>query len=165
MPPSFPHAVFSPEDSLAVGGQVYTIQQLPHSIEGLKTQEDYPDISNEDLHDSVYSILARVLRESDPITTSVEKARIASSCSLFTYSPGSTPYENLSKKDITTVLKSRGITFDSRAKRENLLQVLKDYSKIAAETSGKELGSKPREEFLAACQSFCKAFIERADNS
>ena len=48
MPPSFPHAVFTPEDCLAVGGQFYT---AGHSLEGLKLQEEYPDISNEELHE------------------------------------------------------------------------------------------------------------------
>jgi hypothetical protein len=53
MPPSFPHAVFTPDNCLAVGGQFYTAGHLSCSIEGLKLQEDHPDISNEDLHDSV----------------------------------------------------------------------------------------------------------------
>src|SRR5437667_10339974 len=89
MPPNFPHAVFSPENCLAFCFQFYTTGNLGCSFEGLKAQEDHPDISNEDLHDSVYSILMRILRECGPITTSVEKAQIVSSCSLFLDGPAS----------------------------------------------------------------------------
>jgi hypothetical protein len=78
MPPSFPHAVFTPEDCLTVGGQIYLTGNLGRSLEGLKTQEDHPEISNEDLYDSVYNTLARILRDCGGITTSVEKAQIIS---------------------------------------------------------------------------------------
>ena len=79
MPPTFPHAVFTPEDCLAVGGQFYTAGLLGQTIEGLKIQEDYPEISNEDLSDSVYRTLGRIVRECYDVTTSVEKAHITSS--------------------------------------------------------------------------------------
>src|SRR5438876_8785098 len=72
MPPTFPHAVFTPEDCLAVGGQFYTVGNLGHSIEGLKLQEDHPDISNEDLYDSVYNTLTKVLRGCGAVTNSTE---------------------------------------------------------------------------------------------
>src|SRR5438046_3014564 len=72
-----------PEDCLAVGGQIYVAANLGHSTEGLKLQEDHPDISNEDLHHSVYRTLGWVLRGCDAVTTSVERAQIISSCSLF----------------------------------------------------------------------------------
>ena len=82
MPPSFPHAVFTPEDCLAVGGQIYVAANLGRSIEGLKLQEDHPDISNEDLHHSVYRTLGWVLRGCDAVTTSVERAQRSSAVVL-----------------------------------------------------------------------------------
>jgi hypothetical protein len=112
MPPSFPHAVFTPEDCLAVGGQFYTAGHLGCSIEGLKLQEDHPDICNEDLDDSVYLTLARVLSEYGPVTTSLEKAEIVSSQSLFLH----TAYDRLSKDDLMGILKSRGVAIPSKAK-------------------------------------------------
>ena len=83
MPPTFPHAVFTPEDCLAVGGQFYMAGNLGHSIEGLKLQEDHPNISNEDLYDSVYNTLTRVLRGCGTVTNSTKKAQVISSSSLF----------------------------------------------------------------------------------
>lgn len=49
MPPSCPHAVFTPDDCLAVGGHSYTAAHLGSTLRGLKLQEDYPVICNEDL--------------------------------------------------------------------------------------------------------------------
>jgi hypothetical protein len=66
MSPSFPHAVFTSENCLAVGNQIYTAAHLGRSLEGLKVQEDHPNISNEDLHDSDYSTLAVVKRNAYP---------------------------------------------------------------------------------------------------
>jgi hypothetical protein len=85
MPPNCPHAVFTPETSLAVGGQFLTAAQLPRSLEALSWQEKYPGISNEDLDDSIYKNLAEILR-CHSITTDDEKAQIISS-----YSPAPLP--------------------------------------------------------------------------
>ena len=74
MPPTFSHAIFMPEDCLMVGSQFYIAGNLGHSIEGLKLQENYLDISNEDLYNSIYNTLMRVLRECNTVTNSIEKA-------------------------------------------------------------------------------------------
>ena len=94
---SFLHAVFMPEDCLAVGGQICVAVNLGHSIEGLKLQEDHPDISNEDLHHSVYRTLEWVLRGCDAVTTSVERAQIISSCSLFPKLSALTAHDNIQR--------------------------------------------------------------------
>lgn len=150
MPPSFPHAVVTSENCLAVGGQFYTTGNLGRSIEGLKVQEDYPDISNEDLYDSVYRTLARLLRECGPIMTSVEKAQIVSSCSLFPTAPAFTEYDKLLKPGLMEILKSRGVAFSSRANKPELLELLKEYDR---EISGTQVERTPREEFLTAARA------------
>ncbi|KAI9856077.1 MAG: hypothetical protein M1813_009297 [Trichoglossum hirsutum] len=147
MPPSFPHAVFTLEDCLAVGGQFYTAGHLGRSIEGLKLQEDHPDICNEDLDDSVYRTLARVLSECSPVTTSLEKAEIISSQSLFFH----TTYDGLSKDDLVGILKSRGVPIPSKAKKNELLELLRNGST--------RVGCTPREKFLKALRELCDEFM------
>jgi len=158
MPPSFPHAVYTPENCLTVGGQTYTTGNLSRSVEGLRVQEDYPDISNEDLYDSVYRTLAKLLRECGPITTSVEKAQIASSCSLFPAAPAFTEYDKLLKPELMEILKSRGVAFSSRASKLELLKLLKEHDR---KTSGTQMERTPREEFLTAAQTFCREHMEQ----
>ena len=81
MPLSLPHAVFTPENCLAVGGQVYTKGNLAQSIDGLRVQERASSISNEDLDELVYNTLAKILKECDSILDSVEKAQLLNSYS------------------------------------------------------------------------------------
>jgi hypothetical protein len=92
MPPAFLHAVrtspdpHDPECSqacLAVGGHFYTAALLHQSLDGLKMHEDYPDLCNEELVDSVYNTLGEIIRECDDVTSTKEKASIVSSSSLF----------------------------------------------------------------------------------
>jgi predicted AAA+ superfamily ATPase len=111
MPPNCPHAVFTPETEkeqgcLAIGGQFFTASHLHSSLEALSLQEKYPEISNEDLNDSIYKDLAKIIRTCHSITTDVEKAQIASSCSLFP-SP-------LSEATLRSDLKSFGISAKNR---------------------------------------------------
>ena len=152
MPPSFPHAVFTPEDCLAVGGQIYTAGNLGRSIEGLRLQEDYPNISNEDLGDSVYSTLARILRECGSITTSPETAEIVSGQLLFPHPPNLTTYNELSKDGLAGILRSRGIIIPSKAKKNDLLELLKTNNSTPGTGT-------PREEFLKALQELCNEFV------
>ncbi|KAI9855657.1 MAG: hypothetical protein M1813_009703 [Trichoglossum hirsutum] len=158
MPPSFPHAVFTPEDSLAVGGQLYTVGNLGRSIEGLKMQEDYPDISNEDLHSSVYGTLASILRECGAVTTSIDKAQIISSCSLFPTPRAITAYDKLSKASLIDILKSRGVTIASTTNKRELIDLLRKDDTIVGGISGTQAEYLSREEFLEAIQIFCKEF-------
>src|SRR5882762_8391081 len=140
MPPSFPHAVFTPEDCLAVGGQFYTAGHLGHSLEGLKLQEEYPDISNEELHESIYCMVAKILRGCSAITTSVQKAEIITSCSLF---PGPA-HTQKTNKDLLGALKSLGVNPPRGLSRNELLELLSNVS--------------PREEFIGAIQSCRREF-------
>ena len=145
MPPIFPHAVFTPDDCLAVGGQIYTAGHLGRSIEGLRFQEDFPYISNEDLDDSVYGTLARILRECGSITTTLEMAEIISGQLLFPYPKNLTTYDELSRDGLVSILKSQGVTIPSKAKKKDLRELLKmNNSTPGADT--------PREELLKALQ-------------
>ena len=74
MPPSLPHAVFTPENYLAVGGQVYTKGNLARSLNRLRIQEQASKISNKDLNKLVYDTLAKILKECNSITNLTEKA-------------------------------------------------------------------------------------------
>ncbi|KAH0563229.1 hypothetical protein GP486_002197 [Trichoglossum hirsutum] len=152
MPPSFPHAVFTPDDCLAVGGQIYTTGNLGRSIEGIKLQEDYPDISNEDLDDSVYSTLARILRECGPFTSSSERAEIVISQSLFPPLVDTMTYDDLSKDSLIGILKSLRVTIPSKAKKNELLELLKKNHDIRAACT-------PREEFLKELRELCNKFM------
>ena len=131
--------MFTPEDCLAVGGQFYTAGHLGHSLEGLKLQEEYPDISNEELHESIYCTVAKILRGCSAITTSVQKAEIITSCSLFP-GPAHTP------KYLLGALKSLGVNPPRGSSRNELLELLSNVS--------------PREEFLGAIQSCRREFTD-----
>ncbi|KAI9784302.1 MAG: hypothetical protein M1839_002363 [Geoglossum umbratile] len=155
MPPSFPHAVFTPDDCLAVGGQFYTTGHLGRSTEGLRLQEDYPDVSNEELNDSVYSTLARILNTCSPVMTSLEKSQVASSQSLFPGRPSPATYDEHSKESLTNILKSLGVAIPSKAKKHELLELLKRNNTRVACT--------PREKFLDAFWKLCDEFM--ADNT
>ena len=124
------------EDCLAVGGQIYAAANLGHSIEGLKLQEDHPDISNEDLYDSAYSTLARVLREGKALSQlPTGKAQVVSSSSLFPDSSALPAYDNLSKTSLIDTLKSHSMTITLRAKKKELLKLLKDNIRVTEASS------------------------------
>ena len=141
MPPSLPHAVFTPENCLAVGGQVYTKGNLAQSIDGLRVQERASNISNEDLDESVYTTLAKILRECDSITNSVEKAQLFTSCNLFPSAPKTTPasYDNLSKNKLKSLFKERELGYSFAPEKEVWIKLLKS-----------------RDDFLAAADDFKK---------
>lgn len=82
MPPSCPHAVFTPDDCLAVGGNFYTTAHLGSTLRGLKLQEDYPEICNEDLRPDFYKLLRSIFENMSDIS-STQQADILSSSSLF----------------------------------------------------------------------------------
>ncbi|KAL1616698.1 hypothetical protein SLS54_008265 [Diplodia seriata] len=58
MPPAFPHAVFTPDPSLAVGGQFYTAPHLTRSCRAVVQQRCMWRVSNERLGDEQYRGLA-----------------------------------------------------------------------------------------------------------
>lgn len=82
MPPSCPHAVFTPEDCLAVGGHFHTTALLGSTLYGLKLQEDYPEICNEDLRPDFYNLLS-VFENMGNIGSVTPQADILPSFSLF----------------------------------------------------------------------------------
>ena len=110
MPPSFPHAMFTPDDCLAVGGQFYTAGHLGRSIQGLRLQEDYPEISNEELDDSIYNTLARILDNCSAVMTPLEKSQIVSNQSMFPNRLGPAAYDEHTKESLTIILNSLGVT-------------------------------------------------------
>ncbi|TQB68324.1 hypothetical protein MPDQ_003609 [Monascus purpureus] len=83
MPPSCPHAVFTPDDCLAVGGHFYTAAHLGSTLRGLKLQEGYPAISNEDLQTGFYDLLHRVFENAHTTNIPLQQADILPSSSLF----------------------------------------------------------------------------------
>ena len=135
MPPSLPHAVFTPENCLAVGGQVYTKGNLAQSLDGLRIQERASNISNEDLDDSLYTTLAKILRECDSITDPVEKAQLLTSCSLFPSAPKTTsPYDSLSKNKPKSLFKERELGYSFASEKEVWIKLLKSREKFLAAT-------------------------------
>ena len=107
LPPSLNHALCTLKNCLAVGGQVYTKGNLAQSIDGLRVQERASDISNEDLDESVYNTLAKILRECDSIPDPVEKAQLLTSCNLFPSAPKTTftSYDILLKNKLKSLFK------------------------------------------------------------
>lgn len=79
MPPGCPHAVYTPDDCLAVGGQFWTAAHLGRSLDVLAIQETDPSISNEDLDDDIYAPLGKILENCGSIMTDVEKASVIAS--------------------------------------------------------------------------------------
>ncbi|KAL2801718.1 hypothetical protein BJX63DRAFT_441947 [Aspergillus granulosus] len=90
MPPSCPHAVFTPDDSLVVGGHFYTSAHLPSTLEGLRFLEEHQNISNELLENDHYKALARILKSYDKLATADEVKRVWATCHLFLDSPTKT---------------------------------------------------------------------------
>ncbi|KAE8335091.1 hypothetical protein BDV24DRAFT_144578 [Aspergillus arachidicola] len=117
MPPSCPHAVFTPDDSLVVGGHFYTSAHLPSTLEGLSLLEEKQGISNESLEDSHYMTLAQILDSYDTVATPEEVKRAWATCYLFLDSP--------TKPQLP---ESRTIFINS----------LKDFNKRAAESFSQE---------------------------
>jgi hypothetical protein len=101
MPPGCPHAVFTPDDCLAVGGQFWTAAHLGHSLEVLSIQQRNPDICNEDISDVIYDTLGKIIRES--VMSPVEAAEVAANSSLFSDS-----LDDLSTPCLKSRLESRG---------------------------------------------------------
>lgn len=126
MPPSFSHAVYTPENCLAVGGQIYTTANFGRSIGGLKVQEDYPEISNEGLDSDIYDTLSKILSGCGPITSSAEKAQIISNCSLFPTSASPPEYSKLSKLDLRRNLTTRRMAFSPKANKSELVELFKE---------------------------------------
>ena len=120
MPPSLPHAVFAPENCLAVGGQVYTKGNLAQSLDGLRIQEQASRISNEDLDESVYDNLAKILRDCDSITEPTEKAQLLTSCNLFlsTLKTTSASYENLSQSKLKNLFMERELDYSFEPEKD-----------------------------------------------
>lgn len=83
MPPSCPHAVFTPDVCLAVGGHFYTSAHLGSTLRGLKLQEDFPEICNEDLQPDFYNLLRIIFQNLGSINFYTQKADILSSLPLF----------------------------------------------------------------------------------
>jgi hypothetical protein len=113
MPPGCPHAVFTPEDCLAVGGQFWTTAHLGHTLEVLRMQETYPDICNEEINDAIYDTLGKIIGDCKPVMNPVEVAEVIANSSLF-----SDNLDNLSTQCLKSRLESRGI--EPRSSRKDL---------------------------------------------
>ncbi|KAL4887785.1 hypothetical protein BDV59DRAFT_162914 [Aspergillus ambiguus] len=98
LPPSCPHAVFTPDDCLAVGGHFFTAAHLGTTLCGLKHQEDCPEICNEDLDPTTYSLLGEALNHFDTIGTYAEQVDVLTCSSLFLDTLNPTPIAAFFKK-------------------------------------------------------------------
>ncbi|KAF9641712.1 hypothetical protein BFW01_g1695 [Lasiodiplodia theobromae] len=121
MPPGLPHAVFTPEDCLSVGGQFYTAPNLGKSLRTLDLQERNPGISNEDLSSSAYATLTFLLKNGCALLKPTDKMSVAAN-PLTLDSSSSTP--KISAKEVKAQLTARGIEFDKKAKLPDLLASL-----------------------------------------
>ncbi|KAL2810115.1 hypothetical protein BDW59DRAFT_155645 [Aspergillus cavernicola] len=80
MPPGCPHAVFTPEDSLAFGGNFYTLPHLGSSLRVLSLQTQYGDVfSNEDLSEQDYSNFLLMMETCMDLMEPEQMTNIASS--------------------------------------------------------------------------------------
>ena len=133
--------MFTPENCLAVGGQVYTKGNLAQSIDGLRVQERASSISNEDLDESVYNTLAKILKECDSILDPVEKAQLLTSCNLFPSSVKTTSAsdDSLSQVKLKSLFKERELDYSFAPEKEVWIKLLRS-----------------REKFLAAAEDFKK---------
>jgi hypothetical protein len=118
MPPGCPHAVFTPEDCLAVGGHFWTAAHLGCTLEVLKIQETNPAISNEDISPKLYDMLGEVIQECDLVMNDVEIADVYSSVSRFVSDIG-----DLSDSDLKSRLELLAIEH-SGLKRKELIRLL-----------------------------------------
>lgn len=121
MPPGLPHAVFTPEDCLAVGAQFYTAPHLGKSLRTLALQERYPDISNEDLSGSSYAALASFLEmeSSHGFLNPIDKMSVVSNALTLDRSPRT--MVEAAKNQLTDLR----VQFNKKAKLPELLELLK----------------------------------------
>ncbi|KAJ5239551.1 hypothetical protein N7468_004170 [Penicillium chermesinum] len=78
MPPGCPHAVFTPENTLAFGGTFYTLPSLGDSIRALSLQIKTGDtFSNEDLSEQDYSNFVLMLSRCRDLLTPTQSASIS----------------------------------------------------------------------------------------
>ena len=134
MPPSLPHAVFTPENCLAVGGQVYTKGNLAQSIDELRVQERASSISNKDLDKLVYNTLAKILKECNSILDLVEKAQLLTSCNLFpsALKTTSASYNSLSQVKLKSLFKERELDYGFASEKKVWIKLLKSREKFLA---------------------------------
>ncbi|KAF2137763.1 uncharacterized protein K452DRAFT_257227 [Aplosporella prunicola CBS 121167] len=163
MPPSLPHAVFTPEDCLMVGGTFYTAGTLDQTLEGLEIQEKYPEISNEDLNDTVYNSLEQILIHCNFMDVQ-NKIRILGCRSLFTKCSKGKGTSKLTKKDIMGHLTSIGVKFNPGKRKHELLQLYRSATQgsttqeSATQESTAQTGTTlkaSREEFVESLEKFC----------
>jgi hypothetical protein len=113
MPPGCPHAVFTPDDCLAVGGQFWTTAHLGHTLEVLRIQETYPDICNEEINDAIYDTLGKIIQDCKSVMKDQEIAEVVANSSLF-----SDNLDDLSTPCLKSRLESQGI--EPRSSRKDL---------------------------------------------
>ncbi|KAL1647073.1 hypothetical protein SLS58_002843 [Diplodia intermedia] len=78
MPPAFPHAVFTPDPSLAVGGQFYTAPHLPRACRAVVQQRNMWRVSNERLGEEQYEGLAALFGPGvDAVLAAGERRRVS----------------------------------------------------------------------------------------
>jgi hypothetical protein len=143
----FAHSVYTTPTKatcLAAGGHFYTAAHLGRSLEGVKLQEDHPELCNEDLNDQVYSTLTKIIKGCDDLTTPEEKASIISSSSLFR-EPLPVP-EKPSVQNMRDMCRFNGIPFD------------RDDSKATLERRLRSGESPERRKFRAELASFGARF-------
>ncbi|BDD61156.1 hypothetical protein MAP00_006227 [Monascus purpureus] len=149
MPPSCPHAVFTPDDCLAVGGHFYTAAHLGSTLRGLKLQEDYPAICNEDLLPDFYDVLRSVFQNAHSISSSLQQSEILSSSCLF--------LDVLDVASLAPLFKANRRNSNSRGTTNQHSKVLKQLeSKLTSH------GCLPtnRPLFLDALESFQRKILE-----
>ncbi|KAJ5159341.1 uncharacterized protein N7500_008992 [Penicillium coprophilum] len=152
MPPSFPHAVFTPDDCLAVGGHFYTAPHLSSTLRGLRLQEDYPDICNEDLQADFYNLLTSLLHNGSQVWTATQRVDILTSSSLF--------LDNLDTASLAIRYKANGRASRSRGASDRQSRVIERLN--SRSTSRNYLGQS-RTLFMNALEVFRKQLLETWD--
>lgn len=155
MPPGLPHAVCTPEDCLLVGGQFYTASNLGRTLRMLRIQEQHPDISNEDLYDSVYKCLARTLLSlcNDAQMRPEDKLNICADAKAFEQpGAGIAPgvVNRLTVAKIKEQLTQWGVQFNAGAKKAELTTLLVRATGADNGDGGATMAQNARDGFLVA---------------
>lgn len=149
MPPSYPHAVFTTADCLAVGGHFYTAPHLGSTLRGLRLQEDYPDICNKDLQADFYKFLTSFIENGSQGWTATQQVDILTSSYLF--------LDNLDAASQAMLSRANGRGSRSRGANDQQSRVIE---RLESRSINRNYLTPSRSLFINALEEFRKQHLE-----